>query len=136
MGTLPDWCTRHGALLTFSSISRHCPTKLCQSVSFPSIVDLLKDSLKDDKVLDQLALLGYCIYHCVSVCNNSCFCWEKFPVREASTKTLGRLLCYQLQFEGSTLQLIQLLILALRDDSSEVRRRSLSCIKAAAKVYY
>jgi hypothetical protein len=61
---------------------------------------------------------------------------EKFPVREASTKTLGRLLCYQLQFEGSTLQLIQLLILALRDDSSEVRRRSLSCIKAAAKVYY
>jgi HEAT repeat protein len=106
MGTLPDWCTRHGALLTFSSISRHCPTKLCHSVSFPSIVDLLKDSLKDDK----------------------------FPVREASTKTLGRLLCYQLQFEGSTLQLTQLLILALRDDSSEVRRRSLSCIKAAAKI--
>ncbi|KAM0871524.1 hypothetical protein ACQ4PT_039331 [Festuca glaucescens] len=106
MGTLPDWCTRHGALLTFSSISRHSPTKLCDSASFASIVDLLKDSLKDDK----------------------------FPVREASTKTLGRLLCYQLQFEGSTLQLIQLLILALRDDSSEVRRRSLSCIKAAAKI--
>uniref|UniRef100_R7WCR4 TOG domain-containing protein n=1 Tax=Aegilops tauschii TaxID=37682 RepID=R7WCR4_AEGTA len=50
MGTLPDWCTRHGALLTFSSISRHCPTKLCHSTSFPSIVDLLKDSLKDDKI--------------------------------------------------------------------------------------
>ncbi|VAI01787.1 unnamed protein product [Triticum turgidum subsp. durum] len=106
MGTLPDWCTRHGALLTFSSISRHCPTKLCHSTSFSSIVDLLKDSLKDDK----------------------------FPVREASTKTLGRLLCYQLQFGGSTLQLVQLLILALRDSSTEVRRRSLSCIKAAAKI--
>jgi len=106
MGTLPDWCTRHGALLAFSSISRHCPTKLCHSASFPSIVDLLKDSLKDDK----------------------------FPVREASTKTLGRLLCYQLQFQGSTLQLVQLLIVALRDDSSEVRRRALSCIKAAAKI--
>ncbi|KQK13484.1 protein ILITYHIA [Brachypodium distachyon] len=106
MSTLPDWCTRHGALLTFSSISMHCPAKLCSSTSFPSIVDLLKDSLKDDK----------------------------FPVREASTKTLGRLLCCQLQFEGNTLQLIQLLILALRDDSSEVRRRSLSCIKAAAKI--
>jgi HEAT repeat protein len=76
-------------------------------MSFPSIVDLLKDSLKDDK----------------------------FPVREASTKTLGRLLCYQLQSEASTLQLIQLLALALRDDSSEVRRRSLSRLKAAAKVY-
>jgi hypothetical protein len=107
MGTLPDWCTRHGALLTFCSISMHCSSKLCRSMSFPSIVDLLKDSLKDDK----------------------------FPVREASTKTLGRLLCYQLQSEASTLQLIQLLALALRDDSSEVRRRSLSRLKAAAKVY-
>lgn len=106
MGTLPDWCTRHGALLTFCSISMHCSSKLCRSMSFPSIVDLLKDSLKDDK----------------------------FPVREASTKTLGRLLCYQLQSEASTLQLIQLLALALRDDSSEVRRRSLSCLKAAAKI--
>lgn len=65
----------------------------------------------------------------------SLVCLVKFPVREASTKTLGRLLCYQLQSEASTLQLIQLLALALRDDSSEVRRRSLSCLKAAAKVY-
>lgn len=135
MGTLPDWCTRHGALLTFSSISRHCPTKLCHSTSFPSIVDLLKDSLKDDKVLAQFALLCYFKYHYVSMCSNSCLFVEKFPVREASTKTLGRLLCYQLQFGGSTLQLVQLLILALRDSSTEVRRRSLSCIKAAAKVY-
>uniref|UniRef100_A0A0D9VYB3 TOG domain-containing protein n=1 Tax=Leersia perrieri TaxID=77586 RepID=A0A0D9VYB3_9ORYZ len=50
MGTLPDWCTRHGALLTFCSISMHCSSKLCCSTSFPSLVDLLKDSLKDDKI--------------------------------------------------------------------------------------
>ncbi|WVZ60305.1 hypothetical protein U9M48_010349 [Paspalum notatum var. saurae] len=106
MSTSPDWCTRHGALLAFSSISMHSPSKLCHLVSFPSLVDLLKDSLKDDK----------------------------FPVREVATRTLGRILCFQLQSEAGTLQLVQLLVLALRDDSSEVRRRSLSCIKAAAKI--
>uniref|UniRef100_K4AM52 TOG domain-containing protein n=1 Tax=Setaria italica TaxID=4555 RepID=K4AM52_SETIT len=108
MSTSPDWCTRHGALLGFSSISMHSPSKLCHLASFPSLVDLLKDSLKDDK----------------------------FPVREVATRTLGRILCFQLQLEAGTLQLVQLLVLALRDDSSEVRRRSLSCIKAAAKVYH
>ncbi|CAN6287018.1 unnamed protein product [Urochloa humidicola] len=106
LSTSPDWCTRHGALLAFSSISMHSPSKLCHLASFPSLVDLLKDSLKDDK----------------------------FPVREVVTRTLGRILCFQLQSEAGTLQLVQLLILALRDDSSEVRRRSLSSIKAAAKI--
>ncbi|CAL4927024.1 unnamed protein product [Urochloa decumbens] len=104
--TSPDWCTRHGALLGFSSISMHSPSKLCHLGSFPYLVDLLKDSLKDDK----------------------------FPVREVATRTLGRILCFQLQSEAGTLQLVQLLVLALRDDSSEVRRRSLSSIKAAAKI--
>jgi len=51
MSTSSDWCTRHGALLAFSSISMHSPSKLCHLASFPSLVDLLKDSLKDDKVL-------------------------------------------------------------------------------------
>ena len=60
----------------------------------------------------------------------------KFPVREVATRTLGRILCFELQSEAVTLQLVQLLVLALRDDSSEVRRRSSSCIKAAAKVYH
>ncbi|XP_062214757.1 protein ILITYHIA-like [Phragmites australis] len=106
MSTSPNWCTRHGALLAFSSISMHCPSKLCHSASFSSLVNLLKDALKDDK----------------------------FPVREVSTRTLGRLLCFQLHSEAGTLQLVQLLVLALRDDSSEVRRRSLSCLKAAAKI--
>ncbi|XP_062212235.1 protein ILITYHIA-like [Phragmites australis] len=106
MSTSPNWCTRHGALLAFSSISMHCPSKLGSSTSFSSLVDLLRDALKDDK----------------------------FPVREVATKTLGRILCFQLQTEASTLQLVQLLVLALHDDSSEVRRRSLSCLKAAAKI--
>ncbi|CAL4935623.1 unnamed protein product [Urochloa decumbens] len=106
LSTSQDWCTRHGALLGFSSISMHSPSKLCRLASFPSLVDLLKDSLKDDK----------------------------FPVREVATRTLGRILCFQLQSEAGTLQLVQLLVLALRDDSSEVRRRSLSSIKAAAKI--
>ncbi|KAL6843469.1 hypothetical protein ACP4OV_026531 [Aristida adscensionis] len=106
MSTSPDWCARHGALLAFSSIAVHCPSKLCHSSSLSSLVDVLKDSLKDDK----------------------------FPVREVATKALGRVLCYQLQSEASTVQLVQLLVLALRDDSSEVRRRSLSCLKAAAKI--
>ncbi|XP_020408522.1 protein ILITYHIA isoform X1 [Zea mays] len=105
MSTSSDWCTRHGALLSFSYISMHSPSKLCHLASFPSLVDLLKGSLKDDK----------------------------FPVREVATRTLGKILCFELQPEAGTLQLVQLLILALRDDSSEVRRRSLSCIKAAAK---
>ncbi|RLN40709.1 translational activator GCN1 [Panicum miliaceum] len=106
LSTSPDWCTRHGALLGFSSISMHSPSKLCHLASFPSLVDLLKDSLKDDK----------------------------FPVREVATRTMGRILCFQLQSEAGTSQLVQLLVSALRDDSSEVRRRSLSCIKAAAKI--
>ncbi|GJN23498.1 hypothetical protein PR202_gb11149 [Eleusine coracana subsp. coracana] len=106
MSTSPNWCSRHGALLAFSSTSVHCPSQLCHSASFSSLVNLLKDALKDDK----------------------------FPVREVATKTLGRLLCFQLQSEAGTLQLVQLLVVALRDDSTEVRRRSLSCLKAAAKV--
>ncbi|TVU45340.1 hypothetical protein EJB05_04825 [Eragrostis curvula] len=106
MSTSPNWCTRHGALLALSSMSVHCPSQLCHSTSFSSLVDLLKDALKDDK----------------------------FPVREVATKTLGRLLCFQLQSDTGTLQLVQLLVLALRDDSTEVRRRSLSCLKAAAKI--
>ncbi|KAF8675346.1 hypothetical protein HU200_047709 [Digitaria exilis] len=106
LSTSPEWYTRHGALLGFSSIAMHSPSKLCHLASFPSLVDLLKDSLKDDK----------------------------FPVREVATRTVGRILCFQLQSETSSLQLVRLLVLALRDDSSEVRRRSLSCIKAAAKI--
>nr|CAB3493441.1 unnamed protein product [Digitaria exilis] len=50
LSTSPEWYTRHGALLGFSSIAMHSPSKLCHLASFPSLVDLLKDSLKDDKI--------------------------------------------------------------------------------------
>jgi HEAT repeat len=61
---------------------------------------------------------------------------KKFPIRETATKAIGRLLCYRVQSEDSlnTLQLLQLLVSVLQDDSSEVRRRALSCIKTVAKV--
>ncbi|XP_073011814.1 protein ILITYHIA isoform X1 [Typha latifolia] len=106
-GASPAWFVRHGSMLTFSSISLHCPSMICRSVLFPSLTDRLRDALKDDK----------------------------FPVREATVKAVGRLLIYQVQYESNTnaLPLLQLLVSALQDSSSEVRRRSLSCIKAVAK---
>lgn len=63
---------------------------------------------------------------------------KKFPIRETATKAIGRLLLYRVQSEASpnAHQLLQLLVSALQDDSSEVRRRSLSCIKAVAKVRF
>nr|CAD1820930.1 unnamed protein product [Ananas comosus var. bracteatus] len=105
--TSSTWFIRHGSMLAFSAMSMHSPSMICRSQLFPSVIDRLKDALKDDK----------------------------FPIREAATKALGRLLLYQAKSEGnkSIVQLAQLLVIALQDDSSEVRRRSLSCIKAVAK---
>lgn len=74
----------------------------------------------------------------ILTCLTSSFYVRQFPIREAATKALGRLLLYQAKSEGnkSIVQLAQLLVIALQDDSSEVRRRSLSCIKAVAKVLW
>ncbi|KAI0489335.1 hypothetical protein KFK09_029177 [Dendrobium nobile] len=107
--TSPNWYNRHGAMLTLSSVALHAPSMICQSSLFLSIMDNLKSSLRDDK----------------------------FPVRETATKALGRLLYYAAKNEAQKSALADLLgslILALQDDSSDVRRRSLSSIKAAAKV--
>ncbi|OVA02254.1 HEAT [Macleaya cordata] len=105
----PTWSLRHGAVLTVSSILRHNPSMICLAPSFPTIIDHLKDTLKDDK----------------------------FPVREATTKALGRLLLHQTKCEpsktASQLELLPFLVSALQDDSSEVRRRALSGVKAVAK---
>ncbi|URD74488.1 hypothetical protein MUK42_09064 [Musa troglodytarum] len=107
LSTSQMWFIRHGSLLTFSSMSLYNPSMICQSPLLLSLIDTFRVALKDDK----------------------------FPIREAANKTMGRLLCYQAQKEGSTSsQLVQLLVSALQDDSSEVRRRSLSSIKAFAKV--
>ncbi|KAK8951558.1 hypothetical protein KSP39_PZI003863 [Platanthera zijinensis] len=108
LSTSPNWNNRHGAVLTLSSMSLHAPSMICRSSLFPDILDHLKSSLRDDK----------------------------FPVRESATKALGRILYYEAKNEEqkSANDLLRLLIVALQDDSSEVQRRSLSSIKAAAKV--
>jgi hypothetical protein len=63
---------------------------------------------------------------------------KQFPLRETSTKAFGRLILHQIQCEPSSstahLDILSSLASALHDDSSEVRRRALSAIKAVAKV--
>lgn len=130
-----NWFVRHGSFLTLSSISLHNPSTLYRSLLFPSFLDNLKVALKDDKVSNckHWYMYSFCyaipmpfIYLCV---------WKQFPIRETATKTIGRLLCFRVGKEGNICsQLVQLLILASQDESSEVRRRALSGIKAYAKV--
>ncbi|KAB2629923.1 translational activator GCN1 [Pyrus ussuriensis x Pyrus communis] len=100
---------RHGSVLTISSMLRHNPSTICLSPEFPSILDRLKDALID----------------------------EKFPLRETSTKAFGRLLIHKLRSDPSNKSLhseiISSLVSALRDDSSEVRRKALSAIKRGSK---
>ncbi|KAL6545243.1 eIF-2-alpha kinase activator GCN1 [Orobanche gracilis] len=107
--TSSTWTTRHGSTLAISSMLRHNASIICASPLFTSIVDSLKTSLKD----------------------------EKFPVRESSVRALGRLLLYQILNGPSNnttdVATLNYLALAMRDDSSEVRRRALSALKAVAK---
>ncbi|XP_019193927.1 PREDICTED: eIF-2-alpha kinase activator GCN1 isoform X23 [Ipomoea nil] len=103
------WCTRHGAVLTISSMLKHSPAIICTSSSYGAVVNCLKSSLKD----------------------------EKFPIRETSTRAFGRLLCHQIQSDSSNasshLEILGSIVSAMQDDSSEVRRRALSSLKIAAK---
>ncbi|XP_071733980.1 protein ILITYHIA [Rutidosis leptorrhynchoides] len=105
----PSWYARHGSLLTISSMLRHIPTMVLASPSFTIVADCLKNSLNDDK----------------------------FPVRETSTKALGRLLLHQIQTDPSNANAHKSTIVsiasAMQDDSSEVRRRALFSLKAVAK---
>ncbi|XP_071922276.1 protein ILITYHIA-like isoform X1 [Coffea arabica] len=105
----PSWFTRHGSVLTLSALLRHNPTIVCASPSFPMVVNSLMSNLKD----------------------------EKFPVRETSTRALGKLLLHQIRSDPSNssahLETLSSIILAMQDDSSEVRRRSLCSLKAVAK---
>lgn len=63
---------------------------------------------------------------------------KQFPLRETSTKALGRLLLYRAQVDPPDTLLykdvLSLLVSSTHDESSEVRRRALSAIKAVAKV--
>eukprot|EP00257_Ricinus_communis_P017959 XP_015576531.1 protein ILITYHIA [Ricinus communis] len=105
----PSWVSRHGSVLTISSLLRHNPSLVITSAEFPSIIDCLKDGLKD----------------------------EKFPLRDTSIEALGRLLLHQIYSDqsktSSYVDILSSTVSALRDDSSEVRRRALSALKAVAK---
>lgn len=109
LASSPSWVSRHGSVLTISSLLRHNPSSVVTSQMFPSIMRCLKDALKD----------------------------EKFPLRETSTKALGRLILHQIQSDPSEatayVDIISTIVSALHDDSSEVRRRGLSALKAVAK---
>ncbi|XP_065852916.1 protein ILITYHIA [Euphorbia lathyris] len=109
LASSPSWVSRHGSVLTISSLLRHNPSSVFTYAEFTSVVGSLKEGLKD----------------------------EKFPLRETSTKALGRLLLYQVQNDPSNTSsyadIVSSIVSALRDDSSEVRRRGLSAIKAVAK---
>ncbi|KAL3370936.1 hypothetical protein AABB24_007783 [Solanum stoloniferum] len=104
-----NWCSRHGAVLTICSMLKHNPDIICASSSFPLIVKCLKITLND----------------------------EKFPVRETSTRALGLLLCQQIQSDPtnatSHVETLGSIVLAMQDDSSEVRRQALSALKAVSK---
>ncbi|KAM3200382.1 protein ILITYHIA isoform X1 [Capsicum annuum] len=104
-----NWCSRHGAVLTICSMLKHNPDIICASSSFPLIVNCLKITLND----------------------------EKFPVRETSTRALGLLLRQQIQSDPSNatshVETLGSIVLAMQDDSSEVRRRGLSAVKAVSK---
>jgi HEAT repeat protein len=99
------WYTRHGSVLTISSVLRHNPSIVSTSPLFSSVLDCLKLASKD----------------------------EKFPVRETSIKALGRLLIHQSQSVSAVAEILPSIVSAMKDDSSEVRRRALSVLKAVAK---
>ncbi|WCJ36197.1 eIF-2-alpha kinase activator GCN1 [Euphorbia peplus] len=109
LASSPSWVSRHGSALTISSLLRHNPSSVFTYEDFTSVVGSLKEGSKD----------------------------EKFPLRETSTKALGRLLLHQVQNDPSKISsyadIVSSIVSALRDDSSEVRRRGLSAIKAVAK---
>ncbi|XP_054801613.1 protein ILITYHIA-like [Prosopis cineraria] len=110
LASSPSWPFRHGSVLAISSMIHHNPSPVCLSSSFSSILTTLRTLLKD----------------------------EKFPLRESSTKALGWLLLYQTQRDHFdpvlNKDVLSLLVFSsTHDDSSEVRRRSLSAIKAVAK---
>ncbi|ESQ38842.1 hypothetical protein EUTSA_v10022486mg [Eutrema salsugineum] len=105
----PKWSARHGSVLCIASLLKHNPSTITTSNLFSSMLNSLKSSLKD----------------------------EKFPLRETSTKALGRLLLHQLATDPSNtrvvIEILSSIVSALHDDSSEVRRRALSSLKAFAK---
>ncbi|KAJ6881995.1 LOW QUALITY PROTEIN: hypothetical protein NC651_028566 [Populus alba x Populus x berolinensis] len=108
LASSPSWVSRHGSVLTISSLLRHNPSFVVTSQMFPSIIHCLKDALKD----------------------------EKFPLHELQRRR--RLILHQIQSDPTEatayVDIISIIVSALHDDSNEVRRRGLFALKAVAKV--
>lgn len=51
LASSPAWAARHGSVLVFATFLRHNPSAISMSPLFLSILDRLKSSLKDEKVL-------------------------------------------------------------------------------------
>jgi len=47
-----SWTARHGSVLTISCMLRHCPSRVFASPNLPSVISMLKDKLKDEKVIE------------------------------------------------------------------------------------
>ncbi|KAJ6871113.1 hypothetical protein NC652_036704 [Populus alba x Populus x berolinensis] len=82
--------------------AQYSPSSVVTSQMFPSIIHCLKDALKD----------------------------EKFPLRETSTKALGRLILHQIQSNSSEatayVDIISTIMSALQDDASEASPPSIT----------
>ncbi|KAF6144359.1 hypothetical protein GIB67_024586 [Kingdonia uniflora] len=159
----PTWYVRHGSVLTICSMLRHSPSMICTCPAFSAVTNHLKVTLGDDKSVLWYMTIECLEIHknkirvqylkndwrCRTLVIPISYLWEminlfliftlleQFPVRETATKALGRLLLHQTKIEvlNSSVQneLFPYLVSSLQDDSSEVRRRALSGLKAVAK---
>ncbi|EPS58996.1 hypothetical protein M569_15816, partial [Genlisea aurea] len=104
-----SWTAKHGSVLALSSMLKHNASVICASPLFTRIFDCLKNSSKD----------------------------EKFPIRESAVRGLGSLLLHQVSGDppnaANEAVSLNILVSALRNDTSEVKRRALKALKSASK---
>lgn len=62
LASSPSWVSRHGSVLTISSLLRHNPSSVITSAEFPSLVDCLKNGLQDEKVFVVLMVQFYALF--------------------------------------------------------------------------
>ncbi|KAI4350125.1 hypothetical protein L6164_010637 [Bauhinia variegata] len=145
-----DGGVREAILTSLKGVLKHAGKNVSSAVRYRVYI-VLKDLIShdDDQVRNDAAnILGILTKYLEDVqltelirelsnCLKEALKDEKFPLREASTKALGRLLLYLCQRDPIDTVLykdvLSLLVSSTRDDSSEVRRRALSAIKAVAK---
>lgn len=143
--TSSSWVTRHGAILTISFLLRQNPSVICTPAYLSPVLKAVKSTLEDDRVTGLWMVFLFTIIlwkerffsdvYIYNIYRSQLF---QFPVRQASTKALGRLLLYQFKNDpsGTSLhqELLNSIVSSLLDESSEVRRTALSALKSVAKV--